>query len=201
MAVGEALLGVALFLAIHRGAPVANAATVGQQVDTPIVASLSGSVYGWDVTLSYDPSILSVSAVDLGTWTQLNTCGLACTPGTLRLAGYSTTPCTGSCLLFTVTWNTIKPGTSQIQITKSQLAGRENGVFSGSLNATLNGTAITVDSPTPTPLPSTPTPTAVPPTASPTATATSTPTSTPTASRLCYISDDGGATIVRMPCP
>ena len=74
---------------------------LGQTATTSVSVSLNASdaLTGYDVTLSYNPAIVSPTSVSFGSWTPLSTCGNQsppnCTSGSFRVAAFQLNACSG----------------------------------------------------------------------------------------------------------
>lgn len=162
-------------------------AAAGQSLGINVTAKLNANdtMNGFDIGMSFDPTIVNVTAISSPGWTALpGTPGFDNTGGTLHVAGFQIgTGCgkSSSCGLFSVTFTAMAPGASSIHITGGTFGGTDSGtsgaiggvtVFDG--NATVTGGK---------PVATATTATAAPTTAVPaTATFTSTPTQTIAAS-------------------
>lgn len=163
------------------------------QVGEPFVTSVSATVAAvdtvnaFDVTLSFDPNVATVSGVTLSPgWTPLAT-GPNPT-GSLRVAAFQFgTSCgPGACQLFSISWNAVNGGTSQLALTSQPpLAGTNNSIAGAITSvAVVSGTlTVTGGVTTPTNTPVAPTNTAAAPTSTPVAPTNTAvaPTSTPAA--------------------
>ena len=169
---------------------------LGQTATTSVSVSLSASdaLTGYDITLSYNPAIVSPTSVSFGSWTPLSTCGNQsppnCTSGSFRVAAFQLNACSGTCALFSVSWSTVGAGNSPIQVTAQQLSGTQSGQFSGALASVgaqpgavsvTGGVSPTVAQPTPT-SPPLPTATKAPASPSPTSTSPTAPSASPESS-------------------
>lgn len=153
-----------------------GSAQVGQQFSTSTSASLApvDTVNTFDVSLSFNATIASVSGITLSPgWSQL-VLTWNNGAGTLRVAGtqLGIGCASGQCPLFSVLWNATGAGQSQLTLSSATpLAGSNNGTEGGISNVTTSGGLLTVTGAAP---PATATSTPVPPTNTPVP-----PTSTP----------------------
>lgn len=181
LAPGEASSGTSLSTG-------SGGASVGTPFNTAASVSLTGAdeLNAFDVTLSYNASIAVPTSVALNSaWTiALDTGTIG--PGTIHVAASRLGFCTGTCPLFTVSWNAVGGGSFQVSADSYVLAGRQSGGLGNLTQTSLASGTITVTggqpTPTNTPVPPTPTNTSVPPTStSVPPTSTAVPTNTPAA--------------------
>lgn len=145
----------------------------------------------FDVTLTHDPSVAVPTSIALNPAWIIPLDDGTITPGTIHVAASRLGFCTGTCPLFTITWNPVAAGSFTQGPSAYVLSGRENGA-GGNLNGTsagsgsisVTGSSQPTNTPTNTPVTAPtnttqPTNTPVTP-ATNTPVPTSTPISTPT---------------------
>jgi hypothetical protein len=151
-------------------------AQAGQMASSTVSVSLSGSdtMNGFDVTVTFDPSIAHVASVAIAAgWSQpplIKT--VDNTTGSVRIAAFQLgTGCAAgtSCPLFSISWQTLSAGISSVHISSQQLGGNNGGSVGFLTNVNTSDGVLTVNGPT---SPGTP------------ATATNTPVPSPTATRV-----------------
>src|SRR6185437_14534752 len=119
----------------------------GQNASTNVIASIASndSVNGFDVTLAFDPAVVTAASVTLSQgWTALPVASpIDNSGGTVRVAGFQLGTGCGSgssCPLFAVSWHGVAGGSSTVRVSVQQLAG-SNGGAAGTLSsvAAVNG--------------------------------------------------------------
>jgi|GEM_PF-3273494 len=183
-AVSWAGLGIAQSTTVSVS-PSSQTILIGNSTSADIRIESVSNLYGAEVHLSFNPSILEVQGIADG---NLLTGGFSLknwdnSAGTVYYAYtllYPASPADGSGVLCTITFKGIGEGTSPLNFTQVKLSDPDGG----SIPASSQDGSVTVAAPgpTPTPAPPTPTPTSALPTptrtTTPTATAGPTPTST-----------------------
>src|SRR6185312_15373373 len=113
----------------------------GQNASTNVIASIASndSVNGFDVTLAFDPAVVTAASVTLSQgWTALPVASpIDNAGGTVRVAGFQLGTGCGSgssCPLFAVSWHGVAGGSSTVRVSVQQLAG-SNGGAAGTLSS------------------------------------------------------------------
>ncbi|MGE3075104.1 MAG: hypothetical protein AB7N24_15220 [Dehalococcoidia bacterium] len=152
----------------------------------------------FDVSLSFDPSIVSVASVaPAAGWSLIPAPMIDNTAGSVRVVAVRFDQCGTTCPSFVVTWNGLAAGSSPLDLNgdpNQSLAGAGQYITSGFTAGSITVSAPPTPSATPSPAASpTPSP-ASSPTASPTATATAPATPAPGAPAVILAGSGGAAT-------